>query len=74
SVTSWVLREHGTLVPVIYGHMAKALSEIHISFDGWTVRAGKKAFYGVVAYYINHNAEIQEMLIALPQLSGVHTG
>jgi hypothetical protein len=49
-------------------------SKIHISFDGWTTKGGKRSFMGVVAYYVDITGDIVDIPIALPQLTGAHTG
>jgi hypothetical protein len=52
----------------------QALSKIHISFDGWTIKGGKRSFLGVVAHYVNSHGNLQDLPIALPQLTGAYSG
>jgi hypothetical protein len=54
--------------------LSRALSKIHISFDGWTIKGGKRGFLGVVAHYVNSYGNLQDLPIALPQLTGAHSG
>ncbi|EFQ92942.1 hypothetical protein PTT_09847, partial [Pyrenophora teres f. teres 0-1] len=54
--------------------LLSAISKIHISFDGWTTKGGKRGFFGVVAHFADADGTIRDLPIALPQLTGTHTG
>jgi hypothetical protein len=54
--------------------LSHALSKVHLSFDGWSIKGGKSAFCGLVAHYVNARGKLCDLPIALPQLSGAHTG
>jgi hypothetical protein len=47
---------------------------IHISFNGWTTKGGKRGFLRVVAHFADAYGKLRDLLIALPQLTGAHTG
>jgi hypothetical protein len=47
---------------------------IHISFNGWTTKGGKRGFLRVVAHFADAHGKLRDLLIALPQLTGAHTG
>jgi hypothetical protein len=66
------LYEH--LQPIVKAALSTALSKIHISFNGCTTRGGKRSFLGVVAHYVNSDGEVVDLRIALPQLTGAHSG
>jgi hypothetical protein len=53
--------------------LARAISIIYISFNGWTTKGGKRGFLGVVAHFANAYGKLRDLLIALPQLTGAHT-
>ncbi|KAG9375945.1 hypothetical protein A1F94_013211 [Pyrenophora tritici-repentis] len=53
--------------------LAEAKSKVHISFDGWTTKGGKRGFFSVVAHYANSKGAIVDLPIALPQLVGAYT-
>ncbi|KAA8622202.1 Dimer-Tnp-hAT domain-containing protein [Pyrenophora tritici-repentis] len=74
SVTRFVVRLYDYLKPRVVQQLLRALSKIHISFDGWTTKGGKRGFLGVVAHYVDSKAELRDVPIALPQLSGAHSG
>ncbi|PWO19724.1 hypothetical protein PtrARCrB10_11772 [Pyrenophora tritici-repentis] len=74
SVTRFVVRLYDYLKPRVVQQLLRALSKIHISFDGWTTKGGKRGFLGVVAHYVDNKAELRDVPIALPQLSGAHSG
>ncbi|KAA8623745.1 Dimer-Tnp-hAT domain-containing protein [Pyrenophora tritici-repentis] len=74
SVTRFVVRLYDYLKPRVVQQLSRALSKIHISFDGWTTKGGKRGFLGVVAHYVDNKAELRDVPIALPQLSGAHSG
>ena len=68
------MRLYKHLQPIVKAALSTALSKIHISFDGWTTKGGKRGFLGVVAHYVNSNGEVIDLPIALPQLTGAHSG
>jgi hypothetical protein len=74
SVSRYVLRLYDYLKPRVVQELSQALSKIHISFDGWTTKGGKRGFLGVVAHYVNSYGNLQDLPIALPQLTGAHSG
>ncbi|KAI1667996.1 Dimer-Tnp-hAT dimerization containing protein [Pyrenophora tritici-repentis] len=73
SVTRFVVRLYDYLKPRVVQQLSRALSKIHISFDGWTTKGGKRGFLGVVAHYVDSKAELRDVPIALPQLSGAYS-
>ncbi|KAI1523680.1 Dimer-Tnp-hAT domain containing protein, partial [Pyrenophora tritici-repentis] len=74
SVSRYVMRRFDFMLPQVVIDLSKALSKIHISFDGWTTKGGKRGFLGVVAHYVNSAGDLIDLPIALPQLTGAHTG
>jgi hypothetical protein len=52
----------------------QALSKIHISFDGWTTKGSTCGFLGVVGHCVDSHSNLQHLPIALPQLTGAHSG
>jgi hypothetical protein len=74
SVNSFVIRLYDHLKPQVIAQLSKAMSVIHISFDGWTTKGGKRGFFGVVAHFVDQYGEIRDVAIDLPQLSGAHSG
>jgi hypothetical protein len=74
SVQQYVMRLYDFLLPRVVWGLSNALSKIHISFDGWTTKGGKRGYLGIVAHYVNHNGELVDLPIALPQLMGAHSG
>jgi hypothetical protein len=45
-----------------------------VSFDGWTTKGGKCGFMGFVTHFADSAGTIRDLPIALPQLTGAHTG
>jgi hypothetical protein len=74
SVTTSVIRLFRFLQPKIVTTLSTAVSKIHISFDGWTTKSGKRGFFGVVAHFANSSGVIVDLPINLPQLRESHTG
>ncbi|KAI1514567.1 hypothetical protein Ptr86124_005890, partial [Pyrenophora tritici-repentis] len=74
SVASFVMRLYRYMEPQVAQMLSSAISKIHISFDGWTTKGGKRGFFGVVAYFADADGTIRDLPIALPQLTGAHTG
>ncbi|KAH7563688.1 Dimerhypothetical proteinTnphypothetical proteinhAT domainhypothetical proteincontaining protein [Bipolaris maydis] len=74
SVSSYIIRLYDYLKPRVITALSQAQSKIHISFDGWTTKSGKRGFLGIVAHYVDSQGNIVDLPIALPQLTGAHTG
>ncbi|RYN15484.1 hypothetical protein AA0113_g12563 [Alternaria arborescens] len=74
SVASFVMRLYRYMEPQVVQMLSSAVSKIHISFDGWTTKGGKRGFFGVVAHFADADGTIRDLPIALPQLTGAHTG
>ena len=68
------MRLYDYLKPRVITALSQAQSKIHISFDGWTTKGGKRGFLGIVAHYVDSQGNIIDLPIALPQLTGAHTG
>ena len=60
--------------PQVVKQLGEAASKIHISFNGWTTKGGKRGFFGVVAHYATARGVVKDVAIDLPQLTGAHTG
>jgi hypothetical protein len=73
SVSQYVMRLYSYLLPHVVLDLSEAVSKIHISFDGWTTKGGKKGYLGIVAHYVNSRGKLVDMPIALPQLMGAHS-
>ncbi|KAA8617835.1 Dimer-Tnp-hAT domain-containing protein [Pyrenophora tritici-repentis] len=74
SVATYAMRLFQYMQPQIVCALSEAASKIHISFDGWTTKGGKRGFFRVVAHFANASGVIQDLPIALPHLAGSHTG
>jgi hypothetical protein len=74
SVSRYVMRLYEFLLPQVVAELEAAASKIHISFDGWTTKGGKRGFFGVVAHYATAEGVVKDLAIDLPQLSGAHLG
>lgn len=74
SVSRYVLRLYEHLKPRVVSELSQALSKIHITFDGWTTKGGKRGFLGVVAHYVDRRGKLVDLPIALPELVGSHSG
>ncbi|KAI1569536.1 Dimer-Tnp-hAT domain containing protein [Pyrenophora tritici-repentis] len=74
SVSRYVLRLYDYLKPRVVKELSQALSKIHVSFDGWTTKGGKRGYLGSVVHYVDARGNLQDLPIALPQLTGAHSG
>jgi type IV pilus biogenesis protein CpaD/CtpE len=74
SVSRYVVRLYDYLKPRDIKELSQALSKIHLSFDGWTTKGGKRGFLGIVAHYVDSQGNLKDLPIALPQLTGAHSG
>lgn len=74
SVSTFVMRLFRSIQPQVVDALSSAVSKIHVSFDGWTTKGGKRGFFGVVAHFADAAGIIQDLPIDLPELAGAHTG
>jgi hypothetical protein len=74
SVSAYIMRLYDYLLPRVVMDLSQSLSKIHISFDGWTTKGGKRGYLGIVAHYVRSDGDLIDLPIALPQLSGAHSG
>jgi hypothetical protein len=74
SVSRFVMRLYDHMKPQVVELINSAISKIHISFDGWTTKGGKRSFFGIVAHFVDNKGSIKDVAIDLPQLSGAHSG
>jgi hypothetical protein len=47
SVSRYVVRLFDYLKPLVVKELSRSLSKIHLSFDGWTTKGGKRGFLGI---------------------------
>lgn len=74
SVSLYVMRLYDYMLPRVVAELSQSLSKIHISFDSWTTKGGKRGFLGVVSHYVDCSGDVKDLPIALPQLIGTHSG
>jgi hypothetical protein len=74
SVATYAMRLFHLMQPQIVHALSKAISKVHVSFDGWTTKGGTRGFFGIVAHFATSLGKIHDLPIALPQLTGAHTG
>jgi hypothetical protein len=74
SVATYAMRLFYLMQPQIVQALSNAISKIYISFDGWITKGGTRGFFGIVAHFATSSGEIHDLPIALPQLTGAHTG
>jgi hypothetical protein len=68
------MRLYHYMEPQVIAVLSSAVSKIHISFDGWTTKGNKRGFFGIVAHFSDTSGTVRDLPIALPQLTGAHTG
>ncbi|KAK1912669.1 hypothetical protein P3342_004605 [Pyrenophora teres f. teres] len=73
SVSQYVIRLFDWLRPALSTSCHNRLAR-SICFDGWTTKGGKRGFLGIVAHYVNSDGKLRDLPIALPQLTGAHSG
>jgi hypothetical protein len=72
SVSRYVIRLYNYLKPKVVAELSQSISKIHISFDGWTTKGGKREYFCIVAHYVDSYGNLKDLPIALPQLAGAH--
>lgn len=74
SVSAFVMKLFSALQPRVVEAIKAASSKIHISFNGWTTKGGKRGYLGIVAYFATADGDVVDIPIDLPQLIGAYTG
>jgi hypothetical protein len=74
SVATYAMRLFRYLQPQVVQALSASVSKIHVSFDGWTTKGGKRSFFGIVTHFADASGVIRDLPIDLPQLAGAHTG
>jgi hypothetical protein len=59
SVSRYVIRLYNHLKPKVVADLSESISKIHISFDGWTTKGGKRGYLGIVAHYVTARASLR---------------
>lgn len=54
------MRLYDYLKPRVIKELSKTLSEIHLSFDGWTTKSGKRGFLKIVSVLRRHPGQLKE--------------
>ncbi|KAI1680968.1 Dimer-Tnp-hAT dimerization containing protein [Pyrenophora tritici-repentis] len=73
-VSRYVIRLYNYLLLKVIASLSESMSKVYVSFDGWTTKGGKRGYLGIVAHYVDSSGELRDLPIALPQLTGAHTG
>ena len=74
TIRSWVLKQFESQKQIIKERFQQSRSRIHLSLDLWTTPSRSRTYLGIVGHWVDHDNEIREVLIALPELKGSHTG
>jgi hypothetical protein len=69
-----VMRLYDYIKLVVVTKLSQSLSKIHISFDRWTTKGGKRGYLGLIAHFVSHARVLIDLPIALPQLMGAYSG
>jgi hypothetical protein len=60
--------------PRVIEALSAAVSKVHISFEGWTTKGGKRGFFSIIAHFADAAGVIKTLPIDLLQLQGSHSG
>jgi len=74
SVATFVMMLYKHLEPQVINMLPSAISKIHVSFDGWTTKGGKRGFFGVIVHFTDVDGAIHDLPVDLPQLASAHIG
>ena len=73
TVRGWILAEYQEQKAIVRKELAKALTNIHLSFDTWT-SPNRLSILGVHGHYIDASGKRQRRLLAFRQIHGTHSG
>lgn len=60
------MRLYDYLLPLVVRELSQSVTKIHLSFNRWTTKGGKKGFLSIVAHYVTANGKLRDLPIALP--------
>ena len=60
------MRLYNYLKPLVVIELSHAISKVHLSFDRWTTKGGRKGFLSIVAHYVRAYGRLCDLPIALP--------
>ncbi|KAG9386150.1 hypothetical protein A1F94_002900 [Pyrenophora tritici-repentis] len=63
SVSRYVIRLYNYLLPKVVASLSESMSKVHISFDGWTTKGGKRGYLGIVAHYVDSSGELRDFAL-----------
>ena len=58
-------------LPIIIKTITKARSRIHLIYDSW-ISSNYITIFGVIAWFLNKNLQLQSILLSLPKLINEH--
>lgn len=73
TIQTWISRQFDFRKQQVKEHLQRAVSCIHITTDLWT-SGNNLALLGAIAHFINPRGDLEEVLIALKEVNGPHTG
>lgn len=73
TIQNWISRQFDFQKIQVKKHLQRALSCIHITTDLWT-SGNDLALLGAIAHFVNSEGDLEEILIALKEVDGAHTG
>lgn len=59
---------------VVFEHLQRAQSLVHITFDGWTTRSQRHALTGIGVHYLADDNKLHDYILSIPEQIGRHTG
>lgn len=74
STGRWIMAEFTKYRPKIIESIAKAKGKVTISFDGWRANNDVLDLLGVVVYYLGDDYKLHNVVLALCDTLGSHTG
>lgn len=74
SIVRYTAHAYEKSLILVQAALARATTKIHLSFDLWTSPGRRLSLLGVVAHYLDDQRKPQTVLLALPRMTGSHTG
>jgi hypothetical protein len=73
TIRAWALEHFKDAKVIVNEHLKCSISKIHISCDMWSSPNGY-AFLGIVGHWCDIDHNLQTALLALPRVTGAHSG
>ena len=72
TIRAQAVRAYETYRQVVIENLHKVHGKIHVAFDGWR-SSNRLSLYGIVIFYLDEQANLEKLVLDMPEISDRHT-